>query len=112
MLVTVPTRQNPQKADEIPTPPPFPALHSNRRLKCSGPRVCARLLFHIAADERCRLSVDFQEIQHHRQKSFRVIDMHGMACIGNHDGLREGAAFPHFIIEEGVALGTPFSREK
>ena len=56
--------------------------------------------------------VDFQEIQHRRQKPFRIIDMYGVACVRNDDGLREAAAFPHFIIEEGVALGTPFSREK
>jgi|SRR5262245_15467284 len=58
------------------------------------------------------LSVDFQEIQYHRQKTFRVVDVYGMARVGYHDRLWEAAAFPHFTIEESIALGTSLSGEK
>src|SRR5262245_20969973 len=58
------------------------------------------------------LSMDFQEIQYHRQKTFRVVDVYGMACVGYHDRLWEAAAFPHFTIEERIALGASLSGEK
>lgn len=112
--MTVPTRQKPLKSRRYCCCAAVYCTSLEPLAEVPSPRgngQCSTVV-PIAADERCSRSVDFQELQHHRQKAFCVIDMYGVACIGNHDGLREAAAFPHFIIEEGIALGTSFSREK
>src|SRR5215831_16783347 len=111
MLVTVPHGRSPSKSRRNFCSAGVSCTSLEPSAEVPGPRgdgACSTVVPHSTR----QLSVDFQEIQHHRQKSFRVIDMYGAACVGNHDGLREAAAFPHFIIEEGTALGTPFAREK